>query len=346
LHWPSPGQRPPPPPPRRYSKGRRHHPLHEVAHRAGLAEALAALDQVCGLGALDEAGLGEAEGAAKGLGEVAAGTLLGLAAGAIDARLGLAVGWAPTFLACAHGKGAPRSSTCAYRPNSRSSAPGRLPRHEAAALLLCTGLLTVAAGEASSREASTVDVCLQAVLDGVHARGPKSAPPGEAPGYGRQCNAPLWVAAQNIRGRGVKCHLPIPPAMPIYPSHLLLWQSSLCWHSTLGPQAGQWSPPPATGTRRQGCLRERSSAVLAAGPPAGACLQLAAARHSTLRPCIICVSSVSRPQATRCKDKKRHPSQRQLGALTVDPGLQSVLLAVGAVQQGAICGGEGELARR
>ena len=44
---------------------------------------------------------------------------------------------------------------------------------------------------------------------------------------------------QMVRGRGVKRHLPIPPAMPIYPSHLLLWQSSLCWHSALGPQAGQ-----------------------------------------------------------------------------------------------------------
>jgi hypothetical protein len=44
---------------------------------------------------------------------------------------------------------------------------------------------------------------------------------------------------KNRRGRGVKCHLPIQLAMPIYPSHLLLWQSSLCWHSALGPQAGQ-----------------------------------------------------------------------------------------------------------
>ena len=56
-----------------------------MAHQAGLAKALAALDQACGLGALDEAGLGEAEGAAPGLGEVAAGALLGLATSAIDA---------------------------------------------------------------------------------------------------------------------------------------------------------------------------------------------------------------------------------------------------------------------
>ena len=56
-----------------------------MAHQAGLAKALAALDQVCGLGALDEAGLGEAEGAAKGVREVAAGALLGLATRAIDA---------------------------------------------------------------------------------------------------------------------------------------------------------------------------------------------------------------------------------------------------------------------
>lgn len=54
----------------------------------------------------------------------------------------------------------------------------------------CAGSLTIAAGEAASREATAVDVRLQAVLDIVNARRAESTPPGKAPVMRRRSPRP------------------------------------------------------------------------------------------------------------------------------------------------------------